>query len=541
MSEALAAQFVAPRPLVEAQSRARADVRLVVLAALLSAAVAWWASQPYAVGVFHDDGVYVILAKALATGHGYRYLHLPGAPAATHYPPLYPLLLAGLWRIAPNFPANVSLFLFVNALLLGAATFGVARFAECIVGWPRSASICVALAATLATPLLMLSGLVLSEPLFAAALLPLVIAAERVVRQETHAARVLLLGLGFGALALVRTHAVALGGAVITLLFFQRRWRDTLLCGAGFLAALAPWQVWLSLHSSPMSEVLRGSYGPYGPWMAEGLRGRSFGFVATTVAINAREISALLADHFSLGDTPNLRLAAGLFATLAIGFGAARLWRRAPVFVLFAVLYTVILLVVPFTPWRYIYAVWPILVLCVAAGIEGAIAALRSRALPPRLLGAVAAAALAALVFGAAREETRAYRLRSWQQPAAAATAQIAPLVRWVKTETKPNDVVAADGEQLVYLFGGRVALPIAPFTAAEYVYPRKIEDDASSLRGELAEFPVSYVVTISPGLRSSADLIAARSAKPADAAADPRLVPLAPVGDGEAYRVERR
>ncbi|HWH53040.1 MAG TPA: hypothetical protein VN651_15950, partial [Gemmatimonadaceae bacterium] len=75
----------------------------------------------------------------------------------------------------------------------------------------------------------------------------------------------------------------------------------------------------------------------------------------------------------------------------------------------------------------------------------------------------------------------------------------------------------------------------------AEYVYPRKIEDDARSLRGELAEFPVSYVVTISPGLRSSADLIAARSAKPADAAAGARLVRLAPVGEGEAYRVERR
>jgi hypothetical protein len=541
VSEAVAAPFVARRPLIEAQSIPRADVRLMVLVALLSAAVAWWASEPYAVGVFHDDGVYVILGKALATGHGYRYLHLPGAPAATHYPPLYPLLLAGLWRIAPNFPANVSLFLFVNALLLGAATFGVARFAERVVGWPRSASICVALAATLATPLLMLSGLVLSEPLFAAALLPLIIAAEGAVRQEQRAARVVLLGLGLGALALVRTHAVALGGAVIVLLFFRRRWRDTLLCGVGFLAALAPWQVWLSLHSSPMSEVLRGSYGPYGPWMAEGLRDRSANFIATTVAINGREIGALLADHFSLGDTPNLRRAASVLATLAIGFGAARLWLRAPVFVLFAFFYTVILLVVPFTPWRYVYAVWPVVVLCVAAGIDGVMAALRSRALPPRLLGAVAATGVAALALGAAREETRAYRLRSWQQPTAAATAQISPLVRWVKTETKPNDIVAADGEQIVYLFGGRVALPIAPFTAAEYVYPRKPEDDARSLRSELAEFPVSYVVTISPALRSSADLIAVRSTKPADGAAHPRLVALAPLGDGEAYRVERR
>src|SRR6185312_2906011 len=180
---------------------------------MLAAAAAWWASRPYPVGVFHDDGVYVILAKALATGHGYRYLHLPGAPAATHYPPMYPLLLAGLWRIAPNFPANVSLFLFANALLLGVATIGVARFAQRVAGWPSAASLGVALAATMTTPLLMLSGLVLSEPLFIAAFFPLVIAAERVVGGEEQAARVVAVGLGLGALALVRTHAVVLGGA----------------------------------------------------------------------------------------------------------------------------------------------------------------------------------------------------------------------------------------------------------------------------------------------------------------------------------------
>ena len=37
----------------------------------------------YHVGVFHDDAMYVILAKSLATGQGYRFLNLPGAPAGT--------------------------------------------------------------------------------------------------------------------------------------------------------------------------------------------------------------------------------------------------------------------------------------------------------------------------------------------------------------------------------------------------------------------------------------------------------------------------
>jgi len=507
---------------------------------MLAAAAAWWASRPYPVGVFHDDGVYVILAKALATGHGYRYLHLPGAPAATHYPPMYPLLLAGLWRIAPNFPANVSLFLFANALLLGVATIGVARFAQRVAGWPSAASLGVALAATMTTPLLMLSGLVLSEPLFIAAFFPLVIAAERVVGGEEQAARVVAVGLGLGALALVRTHAVVLGGAAIMLLFFRRRWRDTLLCAGAFLVAVGPWQIWLHVHSHPLPEMLRGSYGPYVPWMIEGLRERSFGLVAATFATNWREIGALLADHFSLGDGAMARLVASGLAALAIGVGAARLWRRAPVFVLFAVLYTLVVLVVPFTPWRYVYAVWPVVMVCVAAAIDGAVAALRTPSARSRLVGAMASVTAAALVLGAAREEMRAYRARAWQQPAAAAAEDIAPLVRWVRTATRPTDIVASDGEQLVYLFTGRIALPIAPFTAAEYVYPRTTEDNARSLRQELAEFPVNYVLTISPGLRRSVDVITAEGLEARNGGPDPALVPLAPLGGGEAYRVDR-
>ena len=46
------------------------------------------------VGVFYDDGMYVVLAKSIATGHGLHWLNVPGAPPATHFPPGYPLLLA---------------------------------------------------------------------------------------------------------------------------------------------------------------------------------------------------------------------------------------------------------------------------------------------------------------------------------------------------------------------------------------------------------------------------------------------------------------
>ncbi|MFQ5735251.1 MAG: hypothetical protein ACE5GY_00125 [Thermodesulfobacteriota bacterium] len=46
-------------------------------------------------GIRGGDGIsYVMLAKSIATGHGFADINVPGAPAHTQYPPLLPLLLA---------------------------------------------------------------------------------------------------------------------------------------------------------------------------------------------------------------------------------------------------------------------------------------------------------------------------------------------------------------------------------------------------------------------------------------------------------------
>src|SRR5690349_24054015 len=77
--------------------------------------------EAYVVGVVHDDGMYVILAKSLATGRGYRWLNIPGAPPATHFPPGYPAVLALLWWIFPEFPGNVAAFELANAFFMAIA------------------------------------------------------------------------------------------------------------------------------------------------------------------------------------------------------------------------------------------------------------------------------------------------------------------------------------------------------------------------------------------------------------------------------------
>jgi hypothetical protein len=60
--------------------------------------VAWEVVPP---GVWHDDGAYVLLGQSLAEGEGLRYFHVAGSPPDAKFPPLYPLVLALLWKIAP--------------------------------------------------------------------------------------------------------------------------------------------------------------------------------------------------------------------------------------------------------------------------------------------------------------------------------------------------------------------------------------------------------------------------------------------------------
>jgi hypothetical protein len=508
------------------------------LVAALAFAVATWASRPYAVGVFHDDGVYAILAKSLATGQGYRYLHLPGAPVATHYPPGYPLFLAMLWRLAPEFPGNVALFLLANSLLLGVTAWGIHRFATRILGWTPAAAIAVAVVATVAYPLVMLSGLVLSEPLFVALLFPVLIAAEGTARDEEPGVRALVVGVAAGLLALVRTHAVAVALALILVFVLRRRWRAAVLCALGVAAVLAPWQIWSARHAADLAGPLRGSYGSYGSWLAEGLRVGGPSFVWQTMVVNVRETGELLADRFALRDSSGVRLTTAWFLCGLIALGGWRMARRAPVSVAFAVVYFAIVLVWPYTPWRFFFAAWPLVVLLVGEALH----AVTDR----RLISAarwVGVAAAVAVVAGAAREESRAYLRRAWARPANAATAQIAPLVSWVARTTSKDDVVAAEGEQLVYLFTGRQALPLVQFTAAEYLRPVTVAEGAAGLAQILKLFPVSYVLTISPPVLASADKLVGREADDAsmDAGGPARLVRIGTLPGGGIFRVERQ
>jgi hypothetical protein len=518
----------------------RSDGRFIVpLVAVIAITVGLWAGRPYAVGVFHDDGVYAILAKALATGQGYRYLHLPEAPAATHYPPGYPLFLSLIWKIAPSFPGNIRLMVAANAVLLGVVAVGVMRFARPLLDWPIAACAIAALMATIAYPMLMLSSLVLSETLFAALLLPALILAERTTGGEDDPRRALAAGACAGVLIVVRTHGAAVLLALLLCLVLRRRLRSAVVAGVGATVMVAPWQLWSALHAHEVTGPLRGSYGSYIGWFVDGAREGGAALFQHTIATNARESLALLADRFSLGDSPGVRAVTEWLVLVTVMAGAWRLLRRTPVTVVFMALYMAVVLVWPFTPWRFVFAVWPIVVLSIGEAIVGFV---RSA---PRLdntrrssvVGRVIAVAVGLVIAaGAIREEGRAYRDRTWRQGGAVATAQIGPLVSWARSHTSPGDVIAAEGEQLLYLFAVRQAVPLTTFTAIEYMAPRSLVEDAAAIGELLDRYPIRYVATVSPLLRRAADSLSAGEVGVESRKPLVRLIAFP--GGGAAYRV---
>ncbi len=515
MTSALARVDVAAVPAAGARwSSGRWSLGLICVGAL--ALVAGLVAVDHrVVGVFHDDAMYVILARALASGEGYRYLNLPGAPAATHFPPGYPVLLAFVSWFAPAFPASVVVFKSLNAALLAAAAVLVSRLARQRAFGERAALVLGA-ASGASIPLLVLGSLVLSEPLFLVLLLALLAALEAFVAQrreatsgdEPHrgrrAQRALLLGGAVAIATLVRSHGLVLVPAVVLVLAHRRRWREAGMFVGAAVVCLLPWQIWSAAHAGRLPEPLLGGYGSYAGWWLRGLREMGPNMIPATLARTVPESLAMFAVLFS-----PLRGGAARVATLVAlvalsGVGAWQLRRRLPVTLLFLAGYVAIVLLWPFNPARFLWGIWPLLLLLVAAGVQAALRMPWRPAWTTRLARAALLAASVWVAVGYGAYEWRGISGEWWSSLARANERRIVPALQWTLANTAPGDVVAAEDEGAVYLYTGRLAVPVSSFTTAQYLRPVRAEEIAA--RGLLPILDAYAVRTVIVGTRPAAD-----------------------------------
>jgi hypothetical protein len=484
--------------------------------ALIAAVVGLIALNYLPVGGFYDDGLYTILAKSLATGHGFRFLNLPGAPAAVHYPPGYPLLLAVIWKLGPTFPANVLWFKLLNVVLLAVIAWTTCRYAVRVLQLTPGLAVFATLLGTITIPMLVLTTMVLSEPLFLALLVPALILAERMTREAPVRRQAVFLGVVSGAAMLVRSIGVMLVLAVLAMWLVRRYWRAAAWYGASALVVVSPWVVWSAVHAHDVPSVLRGSYGSYAGWFVDGLRTGGLPFLIATVRVNVRTVLLGVASSFQFRAGLVAAFATALAVLLMLGYGAWRMRARAPVTLVFVALYLMLVLVWPDQPLRFVWGIWPLLMALLLVPL-GALRAGDTR----RWLRIGVAVIALALVPGFLRYNVRGYDGRWWESIPRSMTTRAQPAISWVRAHVRPGEVVAGESEPMLYLYADRLAVPVAPFTAVQYLRSRTPQENAAYLDRILEATGARYVV-----VQATDELDAAR-ALAADTAAQIRLTPV--------------
>lgn len=332
----------------------RARLALLAVALVPSAWVAWeWRAMPH-LGFYHDDAIYLVSAKSIAEGGGYRIASLPEQPYQTKYPPLWPLALALVWKVAPQFPANLPwLALLAWAMIPVCVTLVERLLRDEGFGPWESAGIAAAMAVS---PAVVMPGtMLLSDLAFLALLVASLTAAGR--------GRFLVAGVMGGAAFLVRTAALPL--LVAGPLWAARRhgWRAGVAFAAKMAPAVVAWLVWTAVHREQNPDAMTMFYTSYLAYWKADLASLSVGELA---AGNAAALFSAMSQLLVFdGNEGFLAVAVGRICAAAAVAGVVRLHRagRMQPYAWFGALYTGQLLVWNYPPDpRFALPVFPLLI-----------------------------------------------------------------------------------------------------------------------------------------------------------------------------------
>ncbi len=182
-----------------------------------------------------DGAGYAVLARSLLQGSGYRAIDHPDAPRHAHFPPGYPLVLAGLWAITG--PSNVAAHAFSIACTI-AATLVAHRLFRSWYG--PQAGLILGLSLAINWRWSRDGSAIQSEPLFLLLSLAAVLMARR-----PNARRAVGLGLILGFATLVRHVGVCVIAAILVDLILKKRPRAAIVAGITAMAVLSPWVAWM--------------------------------------------------------------------------------------------------------------------------------------------------------------------------------------------------------------------------------------------------------------------------------------------------------
>jgi hypothetical protein len=429
---------------------------------------------------YHDDSVYMVTARALARGEGYRISSLPDAIYQTKYPPVYPALLALLWTVFPKFPANIIAFKLASVVFAAMWIWTTHRLCRRMTLSPAAAAwICFAVLG--ARWSVLLSTLALPDTLFwflctwgALRILDL---SESDRDNPAHIAAAATI---VAAAVLTRSVGIALIPAAMAAFLLRRRFRLAIAFGACAAAFIAPWILWQHAHAAPLDRVLayysKACYAG-GTIMSIGWE-RALNVIVTNTIMMGVGFQVLTGASVSM---------AGLLASLTLSVivirGIAADLRASSCFVpLWFAAYSLTLIAWVWLPVRYEAPLLPLGLIWVVKSVRG---------LQSERLKAVATSVLIGVaIYSAAL--TFATELRLYRPPASANVdaaeefRKLSNLAGWVSEHAGHGAVMSANIDPAVYLLTGRKSIRLFTYDPYSLVYE---EGQRREPVGSLASF----------------------------------------------------
>ncbi|HLK49035.1 MAG TPA: hypothetical protein VKT49_12920 [Bryobacteraceae bacterium] len=436
-----------------------AAVALFVLALAPSTWLAWrWRAMPQ-LGLHQDDALYLVGAKSLAEGQGYRIESLPGTPFQTKYPPLLSLLMAPVWKFGPSFPENLKPAMLLVWLMLPACVLALRALFRQFGFRPREAWL-LTFAAAWHPMFGLLSTAIMSDLLFLALFAGSLLLAERATGPRMAFAAGVVGGLAY----LTRTAALPLVITAPLCFAYRRRLKDGFYFLAGMVPALGAWQAWSVAHMLRTSDPALLYYTNYFAMQRATVRldnlAQVFWYNGDALL---RSFGKLLTFDVVLLENVHVERILGAAAIA----GAVRLVNRSgrmqyPA----AAAGIAALLLVYFYPSdeRICLPLFPLILMGFWTEVANYCGALRrawGRPFAERVLAAAGAAGLAGVavfiaagyVFGYAVFLPKLYR-------ACARDLQSRyPAYEWIRTRTAPDATLYAYDDPLLYLYTGRRAM----------------------------------------------------------------------------------
>lgn len=429
---------------------------------------------------YHDDSVYMVTARALAHGEGYRISSLPDAIYQTKYPPVYPAVLALLWMVFPNFPANIVAFKLASAAFAAMWIWATYRLCRRMRLSPVAAA-WICFAALAARWSVLLSTLALPDTLFWflctwGALLILDLSES----DRDHRLRIVAAAAIVAAAVLTRSVGIALIPAAVAAFLLRRRFRLAIAFGASAGALIAPWVLWQHVHRAPVDRVLayysKACYAG-GTIMSIGWE-RALNVIVTNIFMMAAGFQVLTGASVSMAG-----FLASVILSILVLRGIAAEFRAHSCFIpLWFAAYSLTLIAWVWLPVRYEAPLLPLGLIWVVKSVQG----LQRERLKAVTTGVLIGAAIysAALTFAT---ELRLYRPpASANVDAAEEFRNLSDLAHWVSEHVEQGAVVAANIDPAVYLLTGRKSIRLYTYEPYSLVYD---EGQTREPVGNLATF----------------------------------------------------